>query len=653
MPSGPYTAAMPKDFGGLRIASFESRRAGDMASLVERQGGVAVSAPSMREAPIEDNPEALAFADRLLAGAFDVVILLTGVGTKMLAQAVATRHPVEVFTAALAKTIIVARGPKPVTALRELGLKPTLTVPEPNTWRDILRTLDAHQPVVGKRIAVQEYGVSNSELLDCLRQRGAAEVLPVPVYQWRLPEDLGPLLEAIDEIIAGRIDAVVFTSATQIHHVFQVAEQDGRTGALREAMKRVCIASVGPICSEAIRALGLAVDFEPDAPHMPHLVKGLARSIHDLLEKKRVAVEQRIDTNVWKRVEMRWISSKKNIADSVFMKACRREPVPYTPIWLMRQAGRYQRAYRDIRAGVSILELCKTPELAAEVTLHAVDQLGVDAAIIFADILLVAEPLGLKLEFVKGDGPVIENPVRTRQDVDRLKSPDVNELGYVFDAIRLTRKALRPDIALLGFCGAPFTIASYFIEGGKSTHYQFTKTLMFSDPGAWNALMARLVDLLIDYLNGQIAAGADAVQVFDSWVGVLSPDDYRAGVLPHMQRLFAGIRPGVPAIHFGTGNPALLPLMKEAGGSVMGLDWRVDLAEAWRTLGYDTPVMGNLDPLALYCTPGEIRRRAKLILDKAAGRPGHIFNLGHGILPTMSPEDVVTLVDAVHELSAR
>jgi uroporphyrinogen decarboxylase len=375
-----------------------------------------------------------------------------------------------------------------------------------------------------------------------------------------------------------------------------------------------------------------------------------------LLSKKRAACKNGVNTNQWQRIDMVWQpgdSGEASATDSVFVKACRREPTPYTPVWIMRQAGRYQREYLKIRKKVTMLELCKTPELAAEVTLMAVDRLGVDAAIIFADILLVTEPMGLHLEFVKGEGPVIHNPVRTREDVDRLKEPDVSEFAYVFDALKITRRALRPDIGLIGFAGAPFTIASYMIEGGKSAHYVKTKTMMYSDKATWHALMERLTDVLIEYLNAQIAAGADAVQLFDSWVGSLSPDDYRHCVMPHVKRLIDGIDKSAPVINFSTGNPALLPLMKEAGGDVIGLDWRSDLAEAWSILGDDVAVMGNMDPIVLYSSPEEIRAHVQAILDKAAGRPGHIFNLGHGILPDMPPENVAELVDAVHELSAK
>jgi uroporphyrinogen decarboxylase len=337
---------------------------------------------------------------------------------------------------------------------------------------------------------------------------------------------------------------------------------------------------------------------------------------------------------------------------SAFMRACRREPVPYTPIWLMRQAGRYMQEYRDVRARTSFLELCKTPSLAAEVTVTAAERLGVDAAIIFADILLIIEPMGLQLEFSKGEGPVIHNPVRSTADVNRLlEIEDVGALEFVFDAIKETRKALRSDLPLIGFAGAPFTLASYIVEGGASKNYVHTKSLMYNDSGAWHAMMSLISRGLIKYLNAQIVAGAQAVQLFDSWVGALSPDDYREYVLPHTRSVIKGVTAGTPVIHFGTGTSALLELMREAGGDVIGLDWRVRLDEGWQRIGHDVGVMGNLDPVALFANKDHLRAQAKLILEQAAGRPGHIFNLGHGILPETPVENVVALVDAVHEMS--
>jgi uroporphyrinogen decarboxylase len=336
------------------------------------------------------------------------------------------------------------------------------------------------------------------------------------------------------------------------------------------------------------------------------------------------------------------------------MRACRGQSVPYTPIWLMRQAGRYMREYREVRAKTTFLELCKTPALAAEVTVTAAERLGVDAAIIFADILLILEPMGIDLEFAKGEGPVIHNPVRNAADVNRLlEVEDVAALAFVYEAISLTRQSLKPDVPLLGFSGAPFTLASYMIEGGGSKNYVHTKQLMYEDRGAWHVLMSLISRALVKYLNAQIDAGAQAVQLFDSWVGALGPDDYREFVLPHSRSVIDGVKPGVPVIHFGTGTSALLELMREAGGDVIGLDWRVRLDEAWQRVGHDVAVMGNLDPVSLFASPAALRTHTKRILDYAGGRPGHIFNLGHGILPETPVENVIALVEMVHEMSRR
>jgi uroporphyrinogen decarboxylase len=317
----------------------------------------------------------------------------------------------------------------------------------------------------------------------------------------------------------------------------------------------------------------------------------------------------------------------------------------------MRQAGRYMPEYRAVREKLGFLELCKRPEAAAEVTVTAVDVLGVDAAIVFADILLVLEPLGARLEFTAGDGPVIRNPIASAADVDRVTPVAAGALDYVARSVRLARAGLK--VPLIGFAGAPFTLASYLIEGGSSRSFLKTRRFMLADPGAWHALMERLVVAVRDYLNLQVAAGADAVQLFDSWVGALSPADYRTFVLPHVRTLVAGIAPGTPVIHFGTDTAGLLECQRAAGGDVIGLDWRVDLDAAWARLGHDVAVQGNLDPTALFAPLPELRRRVEAILGQAAGRPGHVFNLGHGILPETPVAHAQALVGMVHELSAR
>lgn len=338
----------------------------------------------------------------------------------------------------------------------------------------------------------------------------------------------------------------------------------------------------------------------------------------------------------------------------LLLRAARREPTPVTPVWLMRQAGRYLPEYRALRERHGFLELCRTPTAAAEVTLLPVRRFAVDAAILFADILLIVEPLDVGLEFARGEGPLIQRPVRSEADVARLKPVDVESaVGSVFETIRLVRRELAPAVTLIGFAGAPFTVASYLVEGGASRDFLWTKRLMYEVPAAWHRLLEILADATATYLNGQIDAGAQAVQLFDSWVGALAPDDYRAYVLPHSRAVVRALRPGTPVIHFGTGTAALLPLMREAGGDVIGLDWRVELDQAWEVVGHDVGVQGNLDPAALLARPGLFRERVKAILGRADGRPGHIFNLGHGVHQTTPVEHVAALVDMVHELSAR
>lgn len=338
--------------------------------------------------------------------------------------------------------------------------------------------------------------------------------------------------------------------------------------------------------------------------------------------------------------------------NSRFLQACLRKPVDTTPVWFMRQAGRYMPEYRAIREKYSLLEICNQPELAAEVTLQPIRALGVDAAILFADILLPAIPLGVGLEFAKGEGPVLHNPVQTMEDVRRLRPVEPeSDLGYVMEAIRIVRKELN-GIPLIGFCGAPFTVASYMIEGGSSREFLKTKMMMYSNPQTWRALMEKLSVVLSDYLVAQIRAGVQAVQIFDSWVGVLSPSDYETFVLPYSQKVLnAAKNASVPVIHFGTNTTTLLLLMKRLGSDVIGLDWRIPLDDGWSLLGDDVAVQGNLDPVALFAPLPELKARVHEVLRRANGRPGHIFNLGHGILQHTPVDNVKAVVEMVHEFS--
>ena len=341
-------------------------------------------------------------------------------------------------------------------------------------------------------------------------------------------------------------------------------------------------------------------------------------------------------------------SSPDRRRDALFLRACRREPVERTPIWLMRQAGRYLPEYRAVRGRVGFMELCKTPSLAAEVMLATVDRLGVDAAIIFSDLLPILEPMGLDLEFAAGEGPVIHNPVRGAADVGRVRElDDLDPLGFVFDCVRATRAGLDDRIPVIGFAGAPFTLAGYCIEGGTSRAWLHTKSLMYGAPAAWHDLMGRIARAVSRYLVAQLDAGAQCVQLFDSWVGCLSPDDYRRYVLPHSRTALEAAAARAPVIHFATGNPALLPLLAEAGGSVIGVDWRVGLDDAWRAVGHDRAIQGNLDPAVLLADRDTVRLRAREVLAAAGGRPGHIFNLGHGVHPQTPVENVLELVATV------
>ncbi|MBX3189716.1 MAG: uroporphyrinogen decarboxylase [Labilithrix sp.] len=335
-----------------------------------------------------------------------------------------------------------------------------------------------------------------------------------------------------------------------------------------------------------------------------------------------------------------------------FLKACRREPVDCTPVWMMRQAGRYMAEYRALREKYTMLELCRTPELALEVTLQPL-KYGMDAAILFADILLPLEPMGAPFEFAKGEGPVIHSPVASKADVEKLHDIDVEEgLGYVLQAIRLLKKELK--VPLIGFAGAPFTLASYLIEGGKSSQFAKAKRFMYAEPETWNVLMGRLAEVVRKFLHAQIDAGADAVQLFDSWVGQLSADDYRQYVQPHVAHILKDVeKRGVPVIHFGTGTYHLLEVQREAGGTVIGLDWRTPLPEGWARVGSDRAVQGNLDPITLLGPRELAEKRAGRILEQAGGKPGHIFNLGHGILPETPVATVEAVIDYVHRTSAR
>ncbi len=638
----------PANFNGLRVACFESRKADEMQRMIERQAGVPFVSPSMREVPLEQNPAAVDFAHRLITGGIDVVIFMTGVGFRHLLAQVEKHVDRERYLNALADITTIVRGPKPVAAMKEVNLTPTIKVPEPNTWRELLQTIDAGVSIASHVVGLQEYGKPNPSLIAGLEARGAT-VVNVRVYQYDFPVDTQPLEANVRAIAAGERDVAMFTSAHQVVNVLRMAEKLDLVEQLRAAFEQMAVASVGPTTSEVLRELEFPVDIEPDHPKMGSLIVTAAEQSAEVLKRKRArrapAKPHTMDLPA---------TEKSPWHDSLFMRACRGEKTEVTPVWLMRQAGRYMQEYRQVRGEMTFLELCKNPQLCSEIMCTAVRKLGVDAAILFSDLLPILEPMGLDLEFAHGEGPVIHNPVREAKDIDRVRElDDVGALQFVFDAVRQTRLDLPDDLPLIGFAGAPFTLASYTIEGGSSRNYLHTKTIMYRDPGAWRALMEKFSRAITRYLNAQIAAGCQAVQLFDSWVGCLGPDDYRRYVFPHVREIISGITPGVPVIHFGTGNPMLLPAMAEAGGNVVGVDWRIRLDDAWKMIGHDRAVQGNLDPLVLLSSQDHLRERVQEVLDQAGGRPGHIFNLGHGVLQQTPVENAVALIKMVHELSAK
>ncbi|MBI5507095.1 MAG: uroporphyrinogen decarboxylase [Deltaproteobacteria bacterium] len=636
--------------------------AAESVKLIRSAGGVALSAPSMQEVPLDaakgsapgtaGNAEAFVFAEELLAGRIDIAIFLTGVGTRYLFDTLASRYTRAELVQALAATTVVARSAKPLRVLRELEVPVAIVAPEPNTWREVLVALDDAAPEVrvsGAHVAVQEYGVSNTELLSELRARGA-KVRPVPVYRWMLPDDLAPLHDAIRQVIARTVDVLLFTSSNQVFHLLEVVRSLGCEDAFRSACREVVIGSVGPLCSQTLAAEGFAVDFEPAHSKLGALIKEGSERAPELVIARRQALRRSTATAL---ASAAVAAAAADAGDSVFMRACRRQPVPYTPVWLMRQAGRYMQEYRELRARVSFIELCKTPDLAAQAAVDAQRRLGVDAAILFSDILLLLEPVGLGLEYVHGEGPSLTRLVRAAADVDRLCEVDPHaSLAYVFEAVRRTRAELDARVPLIGFSGAPFTLASYMIEGGGSKNYIDTKRFMYADKGAWDAMMALLSRAVVAYLKGQIDAGTVAVQLFDSWVGCLSPHDYRTYVLPHMRAIVSALPPQVPIIHFGTETATLLELQVSAGAGVIGIDHRVEIASAFERFP-GVAVQGNLDPVLLFAEHGALREQTARVLAEVGGRPGHIFNLGHGILPGTPVDNVIALVDMVHEMSAR
>ncbi len=515
----------------------------------------------------------------------------------------------------------------------ELGIQPSVEFSEPNNWRDVLVGIDCSCQITNQTIAI-EAAADGHTLTAGLEARGAVvKKIQTTRFEGLLNATEQSLVEGV---LSGDISAIAVSD-----HVAALR--------LEQIRNRHITAFDGPliVIPQPVFEDGFRQKYDD-----PWVVDSLA-SIRSV-ELDRRLVKRQNSRIQWIDMANQMEQKQAPWYDSPFMKAVRREPTDVTPIWMMRQAGRYMQEYRTVREKTSFLELCKNPALCSEVMCTAVQRLGVDAAIIFSDLLPILEPMGMNLEFVAGDGPVIHNPIRQAADVDRVtRLQSVESLDFVMETVRQTRMDLPEEIPLIGFAGAPFTLASYMIEGGASRNYAHAKSLMFEDAGAWDKLMSDLVHSITLYLQAQIEAGAQVVQLFDSWAGCLSVNDYRSFVLPYVQQIVAAVAPHAPVINFATGNPALLPLLAETRAAVIGVDWRIDLGVAWEAVGHDRAVQGNLDPTVLLTGPDEIRRRAAQVLSQAAGRPGHIFNLGHGILPQTDVDHAIALVDAVHELSQK
>lgn len=634
------------DFKSLRVLSLESRMSSAMEKLIQKYGGDPVVAPSLKEVPAGTDDALLRWFEELEAGAWDLVILMTGVGLRYLLKNLEAKIPKDRLVAGFQRTQVVVRGPKPTQVCKVHGIPIAVTVPPPNTWQEILHILSEENLLQGKRVSLVEYGVPDFHFVTELEGRGA-RVEPLKVYHWALPDDTGPLRQAFEEIAAGKIQILLQTSAIQIDHLLKMARNVTEELEFRRALAAVAIFSIGPTTSAHLKERQIFPDHEVFPNKKENLVETAAQLGPEIFELK----SRRAKTS-WIRMPPNSISkgeAEQFLANSPFLRACRRQEVSRIPVWLMRQAGRYMAEYQLIRKGMDFLDFCKNADLCTEATLTAVERLGVDAAIIFADILLLVEPMGLPLAFREGLGPVIAEPIRDYKGVEQLKEVDpVSSLGPTLKAIEQVRAQMHPKIPLIGFSGAPFTLASYMIEGKGSRNYLPTKTLMHSEPGLWEQLMDKLVVAIIDYLTAQVHAGCQVLQVFDSWVGCLSPADYQEFVFPHMKRLFSSLPKDVPTIHFGTGTATLLDLQKRAGGDVIGLDWRVNILEAWDHLG-DVAVQGNLDPALLFASPEVFLPEVEKLLKAAGSRPGYIFNLGHGILPETPVDHVIELVDFVHD----
>jgi len=584
--------------------------------------------PSQR--PDRPNRDQTEFANRVLTGDIDTVVFVTGAGTQAIIETALLTVPRQRFLDGIADIRTVAGSATAAEMLQQYGIEPTVEIANgPDdlaVWRRVLIAIDRQGSSSNQNI-VLEKSADQSSLISGLESRGA-RLTPLAPFVDREPDNPSSAIDLFERIDAGEYHGLIFNDASTTSRFVFLAQRYGRVRLTNHLLDDHLVICRNAGAAEILHDHGFAVDYVIKAIAPVAVVAEIGDNLAAIQKQKHlIRINMSGPATSPADPQAPWYNNP-------FMKACRGEPTDVTPIWMMRQAGRYMAEYREVRDKISFLDLCANSQLCSEVMCTAVSRLGVDAAIIFSDLLPILVPMGCDLEFVKGDGPVIHNPVRTNADIDRIKALESNEeLQFVMDTVSQTRNDLPADMPLIGFSGAPFTLASYMIEGGSSRNYHNTKKIMYGDPAAWKVIMQKLTDSISIYIAGQVAAGAQCIQLFDSWAGCLSYEDYKTYVHPYVKSIIASVPSSVPVINFATGNPALLPLLADTAASVVGIDWRVRLDAAWETVGHDRAVQGNLDPTVLLTDPKEIRRQAQVVLDQAGGRPGHIFNLGHGILP--------------------
>ena len=642
------------ELNDIRLIAFGGSDSTELESAFAAAGSSLSICDLLKDNPKNSRPDLADFANRVLTGDIDTVVFVTGAGTRAIIELALQTAPRERFLDGLRDIKTIAGSISAAQVLQHYDIQPTVDADVAANldgsdlagWRRILIAVDRHGSSVNQNIALVK-SVDQSSLQAGLESRGA-RLTVLPPFIDQAPDDLGSVIDLFERIDAGKYHGVIFCDAASTSQFIYLAERYGRVRLTKHLLDDHLVICRDADSAEILTTHGFEIDYVVKAVAPVAVVAEIGDNLAAIQQQKHlIRINMSGPATSPADPQAPWYNNP-------FMKACRGEPTDVTPIWMMRQAGRYMAEYREVRNKISFLDLCANSQLCSEVMCTAVNRLGVDAAIIFSDLLPILVPMGSDLEFVKGGGPVIHNPVRTNADIDRIKALESNEeLQFVMDTVSQTRNDLPADMPLIGFSGAPFTLASYMIEGGSSRNYHNTKKIMYGDPAAWKVIMQKLTDSISIYIAGQVEAGAQCIQLFDSWAGCLSYEDYKTYVHPYVKSIIASVPSAVPVINFATGNPALLPLLADTAAAVVGIDWRVRLDAAWETVGHDRAVQGNLDPTVLLTDPKEIRRQAQVVLDQAGGRPGHIFNLGHGILPMTPVDNAIALVDAVHELSSR